>query len=131
MGGIYLSGTYDTGLYYFGARYYDSENGLFLTPDPAMQFLSPYLYTGGNPVNRIDPTGMCSMGSDPWDASRVECPPVDNQQNNITDINYETDYNMSTDDYAMSVDVTYALGSAFVDAVVNHFMSTELSSLID
>ena len=27
----------DAKLYYFGARYYDSENGLFLIPDPTMQ----------------------------------------------------------------------------------------------
>ena len=52
------SATYDTGLYYFGARYYDAELGIFLTADPAMQFPSPYLYTGGNPVNMTDPTGM-------------------------------------------------------------------------
>jgi RHS repeat-associated protein len=47
----------DSGLIYFGSRYYDAELGLFLTPDPQAQFASPYLYGGGNPVNGVDPDG--------------------------------------------------------------------------
>jgi len=42
--------------------YYDPDIGFFLQPDPAMQYPSPYLYVGGNPVNRIDPTGMFDYG---------------------------------------------------------------------
>ncbi|NET23894.1 MAG: hypothetical protein F6K07_33465 [Okeania sp. SIO1H5] len=39
-----------------GARFYDPELGLWLTPDPAGQFHNPYAY-GGDPVNYIDPDG--------------------------------------------------------------------------
>ncbi len=46
-----------SGLLYLGARYYDPELGLFLTPDPEAQFASPYLYGGGNPVNGRDGNG--------------------------------------------------------------------------
>ncbi|RMD82715.1 MAG: hypothetical protein D6815_08515 [Candidatus Dadabacteria bacterium] len=46
-----------SGLLYFGARFYDPELGLFLTPDPRAQFASPYLYGGGNPVGGQDPDG--------------------------------------------------------------------------
>jgi len=46
-----------SGLVYFGARFYDPEIGMFLTPDPQAQFASPYLYGGGNPVDGIDPDG--------------------------------------------------------------------------
>ncbi|RMD85827.1 MAG: hypothetical protein D6815_01030, partial [Candidatus Dadabacteria bacterium] len=46
-----------SGLLYLGARYYDPETGLFLTPDPQAQFASPYLYGGGNPVNGVDEDG--------------------------------------------------------------------------
>jgi len=39
-----------------GARWYDPELGLWLTPDPAGQFFNPYAY-GGDPVNFVDPDG--------------------------------------------------------------------------
>jgi RHS repeat-associated protein len=46
-----------TGLYYFGARFYEPALGLFVSPDPAGQFFSPYSYGGGNPLAGTDPTG--------------------------------------------------------------------------
>jgi RHS repeat-associated protein len=46
-----------TGLYYFGARFYDPEVGRFISVDPACQGLNWYSYCGNNPVNRIDPDG--------------------------------------------------------------------------
>ncbi len=46
-----------TGLIYMGARYYDPALGMFISPDPADQFSSPYAYAGWNPVNNIDPNG--------------------------------------------------------------------------
>jgi len=47
----------ESGLQYAGARFYDPELGMFLSLDPARQFANPYSYTGGNPVNLVDPTG--------------------------------------------------------------------------
>ena len=44
------------GMYYFGARYFDPSFALWLTPDPARQYLNPYSY-GGDPVNVIDYDG--------------------------------------------------------------------------
>jgi uncharacterized protein RhaS with RHS repeats len=50
-------------LYYFGARYYDSEIGRFITKDPDggdatdPQSLNPYVYVRNNPVNLVDPDG--------------------------------------------------------------------------
>lgn len=43
-------------LYYFGARWYDPELGLWISPDPAHQFNSPYAY-GYDPANSVDPNG--------------------------------------------------------------------------
>jgi len=60
----------ETGLQYFGARFYDSNSGRFLTVDPALQDFSSYGYVGGNPLTRIDPDGRlfflagCSRGPD-------------------------------------------------------------------
>ena len=47
----------DTDLYYFGARYYDPALGRFLSPDPARQFASPYIYAGNDPIAKADPDG--------------------------------------------------------------------------
>ncbi|MFD8222988.1 RHS repeat-associated core domain-containing protein [Streptomyces massasporeus] len=48
------------GLYHFQARYYDANIGRFTQPDPSGQEENPYLYAGGDPVNRIDPQGLWS-----------------------------------------------------------------------
>ncbi|MGW7276328.1 RHS repeat-associated core domain-containing protein [Streptomyces sp. NPDC054864] len=47
-----------TGMYHFSARYYDPNVGRFTQPDPSGQEKNPYLYAEGDPVNRIDPTGL-------------------------------------------------------------------------
>jgi len=53
-----------TGLYYFGARYYDSETGRFMTRDPlagalvSPQTLNRYVYCGNNPLKYVDPLGL-------------------------------------------------------------------------
>src|SRR3989344_5879615 len=36
----------ETGLYYYGARYYASELGRFITRDPRLEGYSPYVYVG-------------------------------------------------------------------------------------
>jgi hypothetical protein len=46
------------GQFFFGARMYDPEIGGFTSTDPAGEFWSSYGYTGGNPINLIDPLGL-------------------------------------------------------------------------
>ena len=46
--------------YDYGERMYDAALGIFTTVDPSSEryySTSPYVYCGGNPINRIDPTG--------------------------------------------------------------------------
>ena len=50
----------ETGLYYNLNRYYDPKTGRYLQPDPAGDGLNPYTYVGANPVNAIDPNGLCA-----------------------------------------------------------------------
>ena len=57
----------ETGLYYYGARYYDPHLSLWISPDPLERkypFFSTYSYTMNNPVRFIDPDG-----SIPYDKS--------------------------------------------------------------
>jgi RHS repeat-associated protein len=52
-----------TGLYYYGARYYDPAVGRFITPDTIMQApydpqaLNRYVYCRNNPIIYVDPSG--------------------------------------------------------------------------
>jgi RHS repeat-associated protein len=54
----------DTGLYYYGARYYDPTIGRFVSPDTIVQnYTNPqcfnrYSYVLNNPLKYVDPTGM-------------------------------------------------------------------------
>ena len=50
------------GLYYFGARFYDPELGIWTSIDPAGQFSNPYSFVGGDVLNSLDPNGMFSIG---------------------------------------------------------------------
>jgi len=53
----------DTGLLYYGARYYDAELGRFMTADTIKgdilnpQTLNRYVYTLNNPLKYVDPSG--------------------------------------------------------------------------
>lgn len=50
----------ETGYYYYGARYYTPELGIWLSVDPLSDkypSLSPFMYCAGNPVIYIDPDG--------------------------------------------------------------------------
>jgi len=51
----------ETGLYYYGARYYEPRASLWLSTDPLQEKypgVSTYAYCGNNPINATDPTGM-------------------------------------------------------------------------
>lgn len=57
----------ETGLIYLRARYYDPQNGQFLTVDPAVSITGqPYAYAGNNPVTNMDPLGLWGW-ADTWD----------------------------------------------------------------
>ena len=55
------SGDDGEGWYYFGARYYDADVGLWTAVDPAGEYYSPYTYVGNNPIAAIDPNGLWTL----------------------------------------------------------------------
>ena len=67
-GGKELDRTNGLDMYDFGARWYDMIVPHFITIDPMAEkncSVSPYSYCGGNPINRVDPTGM-----DEWEINK-------------------------------------------------------------
>ena len=51
----------ETGLSYFGSRYYSSDLSIWLSVDPMSDkypSLSPYVYCANNPIKLVDPNGM-------------------------------------------------------------------------
>ena len=49
----------ETGLYYNWNRYYDSVTGRYLQTDPYNEGVNLYAYVFGDPVNLVDPEGLC------------------------------------------------------------------------
>ncbi len=71
-----------TGLQYLRARYYDAATGRFASRDP-LPLAQRYAYVGGNPVNLVDPTGLChiipcfdSPVPAPWPFAPFDAPDV-------------------------------------------------------
>ncbi|MDR1345422.1 MAG: TIGR02594 family protein [Bacteroidales bacterium] len=55
----------ESGYSYFGARYYNSDIYIWLSPDPMSDnypSLTPYAYCANNPIVLRDPTGMFTVG---------------------------------------------------------------------
>gem|GEM_PF-4890066 len=55
-----------SGLYYFGARYYDASSGRFISRDPMGYIDGPneYVLAMNNPLLWIDPYGLCRWSGD-------------------------------------------------------------------
>jgi RHS repeat-associated protein len=61
----YAAGHTDpTGLIKFGERYYNPTLGRWTQMDPSGQDPNPYTYTSGDPVNRVDPSGLYDLDCD-------------------------------------------------------------------
>jgi RHS repeat-associated protein len=68
-----------TGMYFYGARYFDTTLGRFVSPDPTMPDpaqptdLNRFAYVRNNPLRYIDPTGLYCTTADSWSLSGGRC----------------------------------------------------------
>lgn len=71
----------ETGLDYFGARYYSGAQGRFTSPDPLLNSGRPtnpqswnrYAYTLNNPLRYVDPTGLYEWAASVCSAGDKDC----------------------------------------------------------
>ncbi len=76
----------ETGLYYYGARYYDPKVSIWLSVDPLAEKMpswSPYSFCFNNPMRFVDPDGMEAVENDDWKKDK--------------DGNYVYDYKLNKD----------------------------------
>jgi RHS repeat-associated protein len=107
-----------TGLTYFGARYYDPKLGRWITKDPMGMIDGPnlYAYVGNNPINFIDPWGLCAEDTERdkawWPAwTEVFVPGYGNYGGPFrTDPSFQTKPEDSMDRLFMKHDIGWAQG---------------------
>jgi len=85
----------ETGLHYYGARYYQSKLSAWLSVDPlAHETYEPYIYTGNNPINAVDPDGRNTIEKDDLDLETSEEPVSSHTRKSISiDGVYRENYN--------------------------------------
>ncbi len=79
-------------LYYYRARYYDSELGKFISRDPIGQEwgINIYEYVNDNPINAIDPTWLKSKDALGIIVSKfnIYSNMLESEKNNLLDVNF-------------------------------------------
>jgi len=84
----------ESGLYYYGARYYAAWAGRFVSVDPladSYPYFSPYNYAGNKPINGIDVDGFQSsvdlpVGDGPTNGSGTDTPSFTADAKNIPEV---------------------------------------------
>ena len=90
----------ETGLSYFGSRYYSSDLSIWLSVDPMSDkyaSLSPYNYCANNPVKLVDPNGEEMELPGPDDPPKNKNLPNQQTSNNAMALYYKQQYRNSDD----------------------------------
>jgi RHS repeat-associated protein len=108
----------ETGLDYFGARYYGSNMGWFVSPDPYMpsadvkdpQSWNRYAYSRNNPLRFMDPDGLDWKDLSEEQRRAFQTYADNYNQQNKSQLNSEQVYNtLNPSQMATYESVTYAL----------------------
>jgi RHS repeat-associated protein len=123
----------ESGLDYFGARYYSSSMGRFSSPDPSglaysdqtnPQSLNLYAYALNNPLKNTDPTGMyCYYGSTNADVGDDSQYDFHSSQNECTQKDENGNQGKWVDDPSTTVNVN-ANGDGSIDSYSSSFDGT-------
>ncbi len=135
----------ETGLSYFGSRYYSSDLSIWLSVDPqAAKYpsLSPYAYCANNPVRVVDPDGEeigdfydqwgRKIGSDGQTDNNVFIVSDQNSQNKIKENKRNHGYTNAEDvnvDVATTYDVLNEVSDVYERTVKNGGYNEEASAL--
>ncbi len=111
-----------SGMYYYGARYYDPKMSLFVSVDPlAEQFQgwSPYNYTMNNPLNLVDPTGMAPEAPDgpPPPKKGAKTDPITQGSYNVAKKYIGLGLSVAADPIGTAISVGKGLGQELSDFV--------------
>lgn len=107
----------ETGLAYYGARYYDNQLSMWLSVDPlAMSghniMMTPYHFTSNNPVMRVDPDGL----TDFVNAETGELVTVDDGMNQ--------EVSVGSEDWEIAVGHSQLTDGANPDEIYNDFITS-------
>jgi RHS repeat-associated protein len=115
-----------TGLYYYGARYYDPELGTFISRDPIKgrmvnpQTLNRYTYCQNNPTKYVDPWGEWGILHDIGDPGELEEEGLDEETEEIVENNLSSGESSRDKEYyrlLAILEILHALG--YNDAILN------------
>ena len=120
----------ETGLSYFGARYYTSDLSIWLSVDPMSDkypSLSPYVYCADNPIKLVDPNGE--------EFSNPDDPPKRNFFQKIGDGFVKFDESLEgNSDPANQGTITkqdIVVGTAVISSVVSLGATLEATAVVD
>ena len=115
----------ETGLSYFGSRYYSSDLSIWLSVDPmASKYpsLSPYVYCADNPVKLVDPNGEeIDDNLDKWKYNKTtgKLDWISNEGGRCHQIVVETQNTSSGEKVNRTVEFDGAIGQMFDFSVVS------------
>ena len=86
----------ETGLYYYGARYYDPKTSVWISTDPLKEKypnMSSYVYCADNPLKFIDPDGRVLFLVNGWDGLSKQTKYLSNPRDFAAMKSYWTNHN--------------------------------------
>ncbi|RST26319.1 RHS repeat domain-containing protein [Chryseobacterium lacus] len=104
----------ESGLYYYGARYYNPRLSVWYGVDPLAEDYpswSPYVYTFNNPIRYIDPTGMAP--------EHIDVTKNEDGTYKVVDIFYQLHREL------------FVNGKPILDGNINDFVAVIVNSFVD